>query len=241
MNNLQRDFTKPFDVAALQANVPSPDSAGRWAVPWADLMMVMFVLFVVMFIYSQTHQDVKVLFSEETAQTIEKTSSLDPLIGLIGQISGLVADGGGSDSVRMPVNEVLYKSKGNGITVIRDNNDSVRITLRGDLFFENGQSGLAKTADRYLREIADVVRVSTGSVHVIGHTDAQEQMGSDSFLLSTKRAADVADYFIDTFDMSPDRFVISGRGAYRPDVPSTDDASRSMNRRVEVILLTDRI
>lgn len=241
MNDLQRDFTKPFDAAALLGNSSSPEGAERWAVPWADLMMVMFVLFVVMFIYAQTHQDVKVLFSEETAQKIEKTSSLDPLIGLIGQISGLTADGGGSDSVRMPVNEILYKSKGNGITVIRDNNDRVRITLSGNLFFGTGQSGLAKTADQYLQEIADVVRVSTGSVHVIGHADEEEVEGTDSFALSTKRAADVAAYFIDTFNMSPDRFVISGRGAYRPDVPSTNGSSRSKNRRVEVILLTDRI
>jgi len=241
MNDLQRDFTKPFDATIMHGDESSQEAANKWAVPWADLMMVMFVLFVVMFIYAQTHQDVKILFSAEAARKAEKSSSLDPLIGLIGQISGLTGDNGGSDSVRMPVNEVLYKSKGNGITVVRDNNDRVRITLRGNLFFQEGEGGLAGTADQYLREIADVVRVSTGSVHVIGHADESENIGTDSFVLSAKRAADVASYFIDTFKMSPDRFVISARGAYQPDVPSADGENQAMNRRVEVILLTDRI
>lgn len=240
MNDLKRDFTKPFDASVLQQGSGLQDDANRWAVPWADLMMVMFVLFVVMFIYAQSHQDVKVLFSQETAQTIEKTSSLDPLIGLIGQISGLNANGG-TDSVRMPVNDVLYKSADNGITVVREGNDKVRITLRGDLFFGENQSRLKATADQYLREIADVVKVSVGSVHVIGHATQREDSGTNGFRLSTKRAIDVASRFINTFNMSPNRFVITGRGAHRPDVPATSEQTLTMNRRVEVILLTDRI
>lgn len=241
MNDLKRNFTKEFEISEQGEEHLASAGAHQWAVPWADLMMVMFVLFVVLFIYADTHKDVRVLFSAETAQKVETASSLNPLMGLIGNISSLSSGAGGSDMVRMPTNEIIYKSHNNGISVIRESDGKVRITLRGDLFFKENQESLAPGVDRYLQEIADVIRVSAGSIHVVGYVDEVEAAGPASFTLSTRRATDVVSHLIKAFEMDPKRFIISGRGAYHPDVPGTDSDSRAMNRRVEVIILTDMI
>lgn len=241
MNDLKRSFTKEFDLAHEDAPEQLASEVSQWAVPWADLMMVMFVLFVVLFIYASNQQDVRVLFSADSAQRAEASSALDPLMGLIGNISSVASDQGSSDMVRLPINEIIYKSDDNSISVIRESGGKVRISLRGDLFFKENQDTLSSDVDSYLKEIADVVKVSAGSIHVVGYVDQVEAEGPASFSLSTRRASDVASHLIKTFGMAPKRFIISGRGAYNPEVPGTDKTSRAMNRRVEVIILTDMI
>lgn len=43
---------------------PTPTKTAHWAVPWSDLMMTMFILFLIMFVYQAEHK--KLLVSEET-------------------------------------------------------------------------------------------------------------------------------------------------------------------------------
>ncbi|WP_419788021.1 OmpA/MotB family protein [Pseudodesulfovibrio sp.] len=207
-----------------------------WAVPWSDLMMVMFVLFVVLFVYASTHQDVKVLFSRNSADKAQATSTLDPLIGLIGQISSRADGTATSDTVRMAGNQVVYRSRGNGVTVIRENGRQVRVILRGKLFFAAGQSGYTDGAEQYLQEIADVVRLSVGTVHIIGYASADEAGEDNGFALSSGRATDTARYLMDDFGIDSRRIVITGAGANRPEIPGTTADSLSRNRRVEIVI-----
>ena len=43
---------------------PTPTKTAHWAVPWSDLMMTMFILFLIMFVYQTEHK--KLLVSDET-------------------------------------------------------------------------------------------------------------------------------------------------------------------------------
>lgn len=210
-----------------------------WAVPWSDLMMVMFVLFVVLFVYASTHQDVKVLFSQQSADEAQSTSALDPLIGLIGQIASRADMQGNKDVVRMADHQVIYRSREHGVSVIREGQDRVRVTLRGHLFFNAGSGELNPEAARYLAEVGEVVKLSVGTVHVIGFASQDEVAGSESFALSTDRAADVSRYLITKFNIAPKRVIITGRGAFMPEVPGTSEASKAKNRRVEIVITNE--
>lgn len=220
-----------------QMEDPDPArGANDWAVPWSDLMMVMFVLFAVLFIYASTRQDVKVLFSKQTSEKAQSSSALDPLIGLIGQIASRTATGGSQDVVHVAENEVLYRSRANGITVVREARGRVRVTLRGDLFFDGGSGQLKPESAVYLDEIGDLVRQSVGLVHVIGFVDQSEADGAQSFILSSERASGVADQLINRIGIPPKRLVITGRGAYQPELPDTSAANQTRNRRVEIVI-----
>jgi len=207
-----------------------------WAVPWADLMMVMFVLFVVLFIYASTHQDVKILFSQQSADEARSTSTLDPLIGLIGQLSSRADVSGNGDVVQVGDKDVLYRSRADGVTVVRENGDQIRITLRGALFFQPGSAALNPDAGQYIREIAEIVQLRIGTVHVIGFSSDDEATGKGAFTLSTDRAAEVADLLMTRFDVSEKRIVITGRGPYQPELPETSATNNSLNRRVEIVI-----
>ncbi|MCJ2163964.1 MULTISPECIES: OmpA family protein [unclassified Pseudodesulfovibrio] len=236
MQKIEKRFTQDFTSFHQMEGSSSSHGMNDWAVPWSDLMMVMFVLFVVLFIYASSQQDVKVLFSHQSAEKAQSVSSLDPLIGLIGQIASRAEPGGSKDVVRMAEKEVLYRSRANGITVVRESPGQVRITLRGDLFFDEQSGELKPDSAQYLDEIAEVVRLSLGLVHVIGFADQSESEGAQSFILSSERAANVAEQLITRFNIAPKRLVITGRGAYQPELPDTSEANQALNRRVEIVI-----
>ncbi len=235
MQKIEKRFTQDF-TSFDQMEEAGVRGMQDWSVPWADLMMVMFVLFVVLFIYAQTHQDVKVLFSNQSAAEAQASSALDPLIGLIGQIGSRASGTMSQDVVRIADSEVLYRSRENGITVIREAPGQVRISLRGSLFFDEKSGDLKSDAGQYLDEIAKMVKLSVGAVHVIGFVDRSESEGTESFTLSSSRAAEVADHLIAKFKIDPKRISITGRGAYQPELPETSAANKAANRRVEIVI-----
>lgn len=215
----------------------SEEPGGDWSTSWADLMMVMFVLFTVLFVYADGKSNLKVLFSSESAGKARETSSLDPLLGLIGNISGVAES---SNSVRGPVgygSNVVYKARDNAVTVISEG-DALRIIMRGDVFFLPGNEAMQPAADDYLDEIGDIIRRTQGNVMVVGYADPSESDGTESFSLSARRAEHVASKLMERYGVQPWRIAVSGRGAFAPDVPANVDNSAELNRRVEVIMMT---
>lgn len=237
MQDKEKRYTQDFSSFDQMDDASVVRGMQDWAVPWSDLMMVMFVLFVVLFVYSGAKKDVKILFSNESAAEAKASGTLDPLIGLIGHISSRATSGGAQDVAGMLEAEVLYRSRANGISVIKEAPGRVRISLRGSLFFDEKSGELNTGATKYLDEIAKVVSLNVGTVHVVGFTDRSEVEGTDSFTLSTRRASDVAAHFINHFKIDPKRIVVTGRGAYQPELPETSSANREQNRRVEIVII----
>ncbi|WP_022661806.1 OmpA/MotB family protein [Paucidesulfovibrio longus] len=232
---MQRDFEQYFRNDPLGAMTPGDGDgpAGHWSVPWADLMMVMFVLFVVLYIFAVRHKDVVVLFSQRTAPG-EARGQVDRLDGLITRIAGRNGNEG------MPVEErreVYYKSTANGVSVVREE-QQVRVTLRGGLFFKSGGTELQVDAKEYLSDVAEIIRLTQGGVEVIGYADAKEADGVQGFKLTAERASNVARWFIEEGGIAPSRFSVAGRGGYVPELPSISPGHEDANRRVEIIIHT---
>lgn len=235
MDAFFKDFTKDFH--SLNCHEKTANEQSLWSVAWADLMMVMFVLFVVLFIYASNHVDVRVIFSSQSTDKVDAKASMDPLVGLIGKLN-VMADPkkGGETGLTAVGSKVIFRSK--GLAVIKEGH-RIRTTLRGDMFFSPGKAEIGPVAQSYIAELADTLKASRGIIHVVGYTDPSEANGSKSFDLSVQRANSVANYMINNMKMDPARFVISGRGAYMPEIPNNTDSAKTINRRVEIIILTD--
>lgn len=208
-----------------------------WAVPWSDVMMCLCVVFVVLFVYASTHKDVTILFKPEEVPS----AKVMPSGGTDAQVDRLTDSRLLLSAVTRPGaadgREILYRSADNGVTVVREADGDMRLTLRGDLFFGQGQAALNPGAAPYLKELADILRVNEGLVHVIGFTDEGEGDGAAGFDLALKRAMNVARHFLDVQHLDPRRFYVSARGGYRPEVPATVAGSAERNRRVEILLI----
>jgi chemotaxis protein MotB len=215
----------------------------EWSVPWSDLMMIMFIVFAVLFIYTGgKDKAVPVSKTAVEPRPQETKAPTDPMQAFLGQLNDPVV-AGGKDFKNVngaTVRQTYYQSDNLGISVVRETDRQVRVFLRGDLFFRPGGDHLVNSGGRYLDRIAEILRVSTGAVLVVGHCAADETKTPEEGLsLSAKRAASVAEYFIHTAHLNASRFLVTGRGSFQPEVPDTAQGADKRNRRVEVLVLTD--
>lgn len=120
-----------------------------------------------------------------------------------------------------------------------------RLTLPDSILFDFGSAELRPDSAQALTLIAEVLDFySDAEVIVVGHTDSVGSPASNQ-ALSEQRAQSVVDILITDHGISSDRLTAEGRGADEPVAPNVnDDGSdnpdgRQLNRRVEIIVLTD--
>ena len=114
-----------------------------------------------------------------------------------------------------------------------------KFTIEAGALFARGRKAALRDGGR---STLDVV-VSAINAHfndkdiiVLGHTDDEPIKLSgwkDNYELSTQRALSVVRYLKDR-GVDPKRLVASGCGEYQPLVPSSGEAGRIRNRRVEI-------
>lgn len=217
------------------------DNNSGWAVPWSDLMMVMFVLFAVLFVFAMEKRDTALLFGipDKTISGNGQAES-SPLKNLVQKVSNLGMIGGGSNmGVYQEAMDMIYKAGEGMAQVSLEGDGSVRMVMRGNLVFGPGGYELNPGAKKYLGEIAGLLKVNQNNVHIIGHAQQDEGASKAGLLnLSVKRAMAVADYLIDKQNIDSNRLAVSGRGDSRPDLPETSKDNSALNRRVEIILLS---
>lgn len=130
-----------------------------------------------------------------------------------------------------------------GATVVEG---GFKLTLPQSILFDSNSSELREDATPALTLIADVLRYFEGdSAIVIGHTDT---VGSTSYNqnLAEQRAQSVVDALIGDHGIPADQLTAEGRGEDEPIAPNTtpegedNPEGRQLNRRVEIVVLTDR-
>ena len=88
-----------------------------------------------------------------------------------------------------------------------------------------------------------ILKENSFVINVIGHTDStptHSMLYPTNWELSTARACRVARYLITEAGVPKDRFFVSGHASLLPLMPNSTAANRSLNRRVEIILMKDR-
>ena len=86
-------------------------------------------------------------------------------------------------------------------------------------------------------EYGSIVAMNRNSrFRIIGHTD---NVGDRDYniRLSQRRAKAIVDFFVETYGLSPNQFVYSGKGPDEPVATNATEEGRAMNRRAECSLL----
>ena len=79
-------------------------------------------------------------------------------------------------------------------------------------------------------------------IRIEGHTDDKtppDKKFATNWELSTWRATALVRWFIDTFKMQSKRFIAVGYGDNRPVADNSTEEGRKLNRRVDIILLSN--
>lgn len=121
----------------------------------------------------------------------------------------------------------------------------IRISFDSRLLFAPGSATLKSTGWKFLDTVAErLKKFDHNRIHVEGHTDAQPistLIYPSNWELSASRASSVVRFFIERHDLNPSSLVAVGYGATQPLSNNTTPEGRSQNRRVDIILYSEKM
>ncbi|MCK9240848.1 OmpA family protein [Desulfocurvus sp.] len=214
----------------------------HWSVPWADLMMTMFVLFTVLFVYASAKMDYLQAFRGHVEfENVDRVSEVGARRGEVPvydrHVPGLLPETGPQklfESVSAAVTESALTD-----VHVEWEGDTVRISMHGPMLFDRFDARVRPEGLRFLSTVSAIAAKARYDVHVHGHTDNTPVHTPEyptNWELSTARAQSVARVLMDTGRVDPARITVSGHAMYKPRTPNLTPESRLRNRRVEIEL-----
>lgn len=215
----------------------------HWSVPWADLMMTMFVFFAVLFIYASAHRDVMEAFRGHKAY-----ENVQPQYLAMGARSGPMPVHDRPSAGRLPtmgaqqLQEAMnaaVRDEGLKDVTVRTEGDLVRITMHGPLLFDQFSAELKPEGRRFLGAVARILARMSNLVEVHGHTDntpVATQKYPTAWELSAARAVNVARTLVESENLEPARVSVVGHAMNQPAAPNLTVESKTRNRRVEIVV-----
>jgi chemotaxis protein MotB len=120
----------------------------------------------------------------------------------------------------------------------------VRISFDSRMLFDAGSATLKPAGEKFLDVVAArLKKFDNKRIHVEGHTDNQAistGLFPSNWELSTARASSVVRYLIGKHDFNPGSMVAVGYADTQPISNNATPEGRSKNRRVDIILYSDK-
>ncbi len=246
---IQRAAPKVIFADPLFQTETNNNMGETWAVPWSDLMMVMFIVFAALYILDLSTPEIKIEYRPEPlTQRIEVPAPVEspieiPVPGRDDNAAGVDITNTLSINVFEESNEALERAELSDIKVALLGDQSVKVSVQGPMLFELGRADLRNEVREFLDSLAFVIRQTPFRVRVIGHTDDKPintTLFPSNWELSLFRASTVARYLINAGQIDPTRFTVMGRGQYEPIASNNNAQARALNRRVEIIITRER-
>jgi chemotaxis protein MotB len=200
-----------------RAPVVSRSSRDRWLVAYADMLTLLFAVFVSLYA-------ARVDFlppSAAAAAPSEDVAGEDA--ALWDQIQEVITGTGSLSTLEM-----------------RREERGLVISMPEAGAFPAGRAELSSDAQKLLFDLADRLRATPGGIRVEGHTDdvpIHNAAFASNWELSTARATEVVQFLVMRCGLAANRLSAAGFGEFRPLTPNDSDAARAKNRRVELIVL----
>ncbi|NJB67698.1 chemotaxis protein MotB [Desulfobaculum xiamenense] len=226
------------DVFAFEDDMPT----FHWSVPWADLMMTMFVMFTVLFVYASAKRDFLLAFRGHVQQErVEEASQVGRHEGEVPVYefpkTGISPSPGPHQLFEMC--KATVEESGLRDVSVELEGETIRLSMHGPLLFERTQADIKPDGLRFLDMVARVIAKARYDVGVHGHTDnfpVHTERYDTNWELSTARATNVARYLIERHGVPPESVTVCGHSMYRPSAPNLSPEGKSRNRRVEIAL-----
>jgi len=199
-----------------RALLPPRTSRDRWLVAYADMLTLMFAVFVSLY-----------------AARIDFLPASQAAPASTGVLSG-------DDVLWNQIQEVIARTGSLSALEMRRETRGFVISMPEAGSFPAGRSELSPDAQRLMRDIAGVLRTSSGAVRVEGHTDdvpIHNTSFASNWELSTARATEVVEFLVRQGGLPAVRLSAAGFGEFQPRIPNTSDTARAKNRRVDLIIL----
>jgi chemotaxis protein MotB len=204
----------------------------RWLISYADLMTLLFAFFMTLYAAAEMkHDTAAVQPNDVPPQAVAKEAALP---------RPAVADDAHDAGLRDALERHLADAIGDGRLEIVNDARGLVVSLPETATFASASADVTPAAADVLRRVAVVLRPTPHALRIEGHTDDQPIRTSlyrSNWELSTARASAVVAFLIESAGLDPARLSAAGYGEHHPRVRNDSPASRSRNRRVDIVVL----
>jgi len=131
-----------------------------------------------------------------------------------------------------------------GAVTITQLKGKLTVNMVDKILFESGMAEVHPAGKKILENVGKVLSgIADKDIRIEGHTD-NIPIGGDlkykyptNWELSVARATAVARYLQDNAKIDPKRMIVAGFGEYRPVSPNDTPEHRTLNRRIEIVLV----
>lgn len=213
----------------------------RWLLTYSDLITLLLGLFVIL--YAMSKIDTKKYNQWVAAFGGVFGSSQVEMKQGIGD-KGLVDGMNEQIQVRQMLKEALeLNGKNNSITISIDER-GVTIHIQEELLFPSGQAELKTSSLKTMDSLAQVIKRLPNDIRIEGHTDnipIKTARFPTNWHLSVTRAMSTGYYMIEQHSVNPDKVSVVGYGDLRPLGSNDTEQGRSLNRRVDIVILMSAV
>ena len=227
---MPKDLKKQIEnrVKLLFSDTQISSTTGVWKTVYSDMMTNLMLFFLMLFALNMVE---KVHF-EQAARAFRRAIEGKPY-------SAPVVE----EPKTKELNKILMKlmQEEKNIEVI-EQGEGVRLRLPEPVLFSSGEAALKPEAKEVLHEIAQGLKKLSNAIVIEGHTDDRPIRGGpfqSNWELSEARAENVLNYLVRVERIPPHRLAVSGYGEYRPFLPNDSPVSRALNRRIEILVISD--
>ncbi|MBA4369723.1 MAG: hypothetical protein C0403_19020, partial [Desulfobacterium sp.] len=134
----------------------------HWSIVWSDLMLTMFVMFLVLYVFYSAKTETPLVKGKSTTKEIQTTPV--PSNTIVEKNQEIIKHV--DKSITLKPGSLMDIDN---IDLVSD--QAVRIILPGDLMFDKGMAEIKPSAKQSLERIAGIIQKTPYIVNVIGHTD----------------------------------------------------------------------
>jgi len=230
-------------------NIKHNKDAPAWMVTYADLMSLLFALFVLLLSFSEVNDNsfqknagpMREAFNQNADFQTDEQSNLSGGRGILSGVKSLQMDIPQTEAIREAMVAQLRRSLqadiANHLVELQETNTGIIVRFPSETAFQSGGAELASSSYATLDKIIPVLARTPGDIKVGGHTDdipISTLQYRSNWDLSSARATSVVHYFLRSGQIPKKRLTSQGYADSRPLIENKTPEARAKNRRVEI-------
>jgi chemotaxis protein MotB len=236
----------------------------RWLVSYADFITLLFAFFVVMFASSQTDKSKAQQVSDSVKEAMEKggvSAAVHEILGGTiderGKGNAQMKGPGGSQPKNVPqqaiaellpsmqyLTHALEQEIKDGKIELHLEPRGLVVSLRQGTFFPSGEDTLDPATYDSIDKIGATIRKLPNPVRLEGHTDSipiHTARFRSNWELSAARSIAMLEVLSSRYQIPRERMAIAGYADTTPKDSNDTPEGRAHNRRVDVVILNQRV
>ena len=229
-------------MAKGQAKCEDCPAIPKWMTTFSDLMSLLLTFFILLLSFSSVQEDdfKKAMGALQGALGVLAGDPIltSPIKLNVPILKGEITEARPTlkDAKAEIEKEIEEESQESNVEVLQSQ-EGITIRISDRALFASGDSDLKTEFLPLLNRIGGVLARLPNQVEIEGHTDdrpIRNEQFKDNFWLSSARALNVLDVFVNEVGIVPERLSAVGYGEFRPLVDNDSQENRATNRRVEI-------